>query len=256
MTVLRDSGRATVPVRRIKGTSKNVCDDLTDTDDRQPGSVGRGCGKLGYWSGSRWAIIYINEKDPLGGDDKDQIMPYGCKKIAKDSDKDGIPDSKDKCPNTALGAPVSNDGCSLDTDQDGVPNYLDECPTTPLGYDVAQNGCAISITLNINFATSSAVIPKSSYDEIERFIDFMKLKKNYNAHIIGHTDNVGSEQSNQQLSLRRAKSLNNYLIKHNIDSKRLTYEGRGESDPKVNNDTPENRYTNRRVEIELTKGEL
>jgi adhesin transport system outer membrane protein len=187
---------------------------------------------------------------------ENNIMPYGCKKIAKDSDKDGIPDSKDKCPNTALGAPVSNDGCSLDTDQDGVPNYLDECPTTPLGYDVAQNGCAISITLNINFATSSAVIPKSSYDEIERFIDFMKLKKNYNAHIIGHTDNVGSEQSNQQLSLRRAKSLNNYLIKHNIDSKRLTYEGRGESDPKVNNDTPENRYTNRRVEIELTKGEL
>ncbi len=46
----------------------------------------------------------------------------------KDSDGDGIPDRKDKCPNTPPGVAVDEDGCPIDSDGDGVPDYQDECP--------------------------------------------------------------------------------------------------------------------------------
>ena len=49
----------------------------------------------------------------------------------KDSDGDGVPDRRDKCPDTPPGVQVDEDGCPLDRDGDGVPDYLDKCPDTP-----------------------------------------------------------------------------------------------------------------------------
>jgi OmpA-OmpF porin, OOP family len=47
----------------------------------------------------------------------------------KDTDGDGVPDRRDKCPDTPTGVQVDKDGCPIDTDGDGVPDYQDECPT-------------------------------------------------------------------------------------------------------------------------------
>ncbi|WP_077068278.1 OmpA family protein [Hymenobacter terrenus] len=47
----------------------------------------------------------------------------------KDTDQDGVPDRKDKCPNTPAGVAVDPTGCPLDGDSDGVPDYQDKCPT-------------------------------------------------------------------------------------------------------------------------------
>lgn len=58
---------------------------------------------------------------------------------AKDSDMDGVPDKKDKCPDTPAGVAVDANGCPLDSDGDGVPDYQDECPNQP-GL-VALKGC-------------------------------------------------------------------------------------------------------------------
>ncbi|NQU84339.1 MAG: OmpA family protein [Mariniphaga sp.] len=58
---------------------------------------------------------------------------------AKDADMDGVPDRKDKCPNTPAGVVVDEDGCPLDRDGDGIPDYQDDCPDTP-GI-AALNGC-------------------------------------------------------------------------------------------------------------------
>ncbi len=58
-----------------------------------------------------------------------------------DSDRDGIPDSQDKCANTPTGVKVDDYGCPLDSDGDGVPDYLDKCPNTPRGVEVDVNGC-------------------------------------------------------------------------------------------------------------------
>lgn len=49
----------------------------------------------------------------------------------KDSDGDGVPDSKDECPDTPRGVKVDEKGCPLDTDNDGIPDYLDDCPDVP-----------------------------------------------------------------------------------------------------------------------------
>jgi len=49
----------------------------------------------------------------------------------KDSDKDGVVDRKDKCPDTPIGIKVDKTGCPIDTDGDGIPDYLDRCPDTP-----------------------------------------------------------------------------------------------------------------------------
>jgi len=58
---------------------------------------------------------------------------------AKDSDGDGVPDRKDKCPDTPPGVQVDEDGCPLDRDGDGVPDYKDDCPDEP--GDPKFNGC-------------------------------------------------------------------------------------------------------------------
>ncbi|HOV83490.1 MAG TPA: DUF5723 family protein [Paludibacteraceae bacterium] len=66
---------------------------------------------------------------------------------ATDKDKDGVKDSKDKCPDTPKAArkKVDLNGCPLDTDQDSIPDYLDQCPDTPLaarGF-VDSKGCLL-----------------------------------------------------------------------------------------------------------------
>jgi len=65
------------------------------------------------------------------------------KKSPKDSDRDGVFDHRDRCPNTPFGVHVNKDGCPFDRDRDGVPDYKDKCPKTPLGTRVDQSGCAI-----------------------------------------------------------------------------------------------------------------
>lgn len=64
----------------------------------------------------------------------------------KDSDKDGVVDKLDQCPNTPLGTKVDDKGCPipLDDDKDGVPNDRDQCPNTPAGETVNAVGCSAS----------------------------------------------------------------------------------------------------------------
>lgn len=56
-----------------------------------------------------------------------------------DIDRDGVTDSKDKCPNTPEGAKVDKEGCEIDTDKDGIVDRLDKCPEIP-GVP-SLNGC-------------------------------------------------------------------------------------------------------------------
>jgi outer membrane protein OmpA-like peptidoglycan-associated protein len=61
----------------------------------------------------------------------------------RDSDGDGVPDSRDLCPDTPPGVLIDENGCPLDMDGDGVPDYLDQCSNTPRGVKVDKNGCPI-----------------------------------------------------------------------------------------------------------------
>ncbi len=65
-----------------------------------------------------------------------------------DSDRDGVADYKDKCPDTPEGVAVNNEGCPVDSDKDGVPDYLDRCSDTPEGIAVNRYGCPVDSDLD------------------------------------------------------------------------------------------------------------
>jgi outer membrane protein OmpA-like peptidoglycan-associated protein/opacity protein-like surface antigen len=60
---------------------------------------------------------------------------------AEDADHDRVPDKKDQCPGTPVGAVVDANGCPIDSDKDGVPDGIDQCPDTPSGATVDARGC-------------------------------------------------------------------------------------------------------------------
>jgi len=100
-------------------------------------------GGLSYFFGAK-------DSDKDGVKDKNDACPdtplgvvvddRGC---PVDSDGDGVADYMDDCPNTPAGAPVDAAGCPLDSDGDGVPDYMDNCPNTPAGAPVDAQGCPL-----------------------------------------------------------------------------------------------------------------
>lgn len=61
----------------------------------------------------------------------------------RDADADGVPDKRDACPNTPLGATVDVRGCPSDGDQDGIVDGIDQCPNTPAGAKIDTFGCPL-----------------------------------------------------------------------------------------------------------------
>ena len=74
------------------------------------------------------------------------IKPVAVEYRVIDSDKDGVFDDKDECPNTPLGIKVDERGCEMDSDGDGVFDSKDECPGTPAGRVVDERGCELPST--------------------------------------------------------------------------------------------------------------
>ncbi|MDD5401131.1 MAG: OmpA family protein [Sulfurimonas sp.] len=147
-------------------------------------------------------------------------------------------------------APKPVDG---DDDKDGVLNSVDKCPNTPIGHKVDSDGCSKLVNLHINFDTASYKIKDASKPKIKEFADFLKDMPNYNAKIVGHTDSVGSDKSNQTLSENRANAVKTLIVKEGIEASRITTAGMGEKSPTTTNTTPEGRAENRRIEAELIK---
>lgn len=71
------------------------------------------------------------------------VFELGWKLKKKDSDRDGVSDRKDKCPNTPFGYIVDKKGCMLDQDSDRVADNVDQCPNTPIGVKVDTLGCPL-----------------------------------------------------------------------------------------------------------------
>ncbi|MEJ8800574.1 OmpA family protein [Pontibacter sp. H249] len=109
-----------------------------------------------------------------------------------------------------------------------------------------------TITLSdVNFETGSHVVLPLAFPTLDSLAAFLKTEPDIAVRIIGHTDNVGSDEDNLQLSIRRAKAVMEYLVTQGINQARIAYEGYGENRPKVDNNSERNRALNRRVEIEL-----
>ncbi len=104
---------------------------------------------------------------------------------------------------------------------------------------------------NVYFDTGKATLKPASYTELDELFDYLNLKKTTVVEIAGHTDDVGTDEDNLDLSQRRAESVRNYLIKKGIDPSRIQARGYGESSPVADNSTAEGRASNRRTEVRL-----
>jgi len=107
------------------------------------------------------------------------------------------------------------------------------------------------ITLEgIYFDTNKSSIKPESRSTLDRAIKIMKDNPGIRVRIEGHTDSVGSDSYNQQLSQRRADSVKAYLVRQGgIDASRIVSIGRGEDEPIASNNTSEGRSMNRRIEF-------
>lgn len=104
---------------------------------------------------------------------------------------------------------------------------------------------------NLFFGTKEYNIDKTSYPELNRLAIIIKQSINVKIEISGHTDNVGEENYNLDLSFKRANTVKDYLVLSGCNATQISVKGLGSSLPLVSNNTEKGKYINRRVEIKF-----
>lgn len=164
-------------------------------------------------------------------------------------------------------------GQSCDVDSTAVPAFVVPLSSTEYGTYITKQGylpytqsvvCnqdTVRIALqpiqkgvkvileDVFFATNKTNILPQSQPALEDLTHFLQENGTIHIRIVGHTDNVGSAVFNKKLSVGRAASVRDELIRRGIEPQRLEYEGKGMEEPIASNDTEEGRATNRRVEF-------
>jgi outer membrane protein OmpA-like peptidoglycan-associated protein len=107
----------------------------------------------------------------------------------------------------------------------------------------------VTMTNQTAFETNSAQIKSGFHSTMDKLADVVVRYNKTSLTIVGHTDDVGTNEYNQKLSERRALSVAQYLEGKQVNSLRLAISGKGEAQPIATNNTEGGRQANRRVEI-------
>jgi OmpA-OmpF porin, OOP family len=207
---------------------------------------------------------------PFGDEKKSQPAPVAAVVTNNtDSDKDGVTDASDFCPNTTAGVDVDDKGCEItkkvevpvvskpmDSDKDGIADNLDECADTVSGVRVDGKGCELQssfVLKGVNFVTGSDVLTMESRNVLNDVAETLAKNSDIKVEIAGYTDNVGRADANQRLSLKRAESVKAYLVSAGVKSDKMTAKGYGDSNPIADNASTDGRAQNRRVELHVIK---
>ncbi len=180
-----------------------------------------------------------------------QVYNEGCPfEKELDTDRDGVIDRDDRCPNEP--GQIYNHGCPArrgggtchDADGDGTPNCYDECPFVP--GPTGNRGCPFpkkeehevlrEVKESLKFDFDKATIKRSSYPALKKLARFMKKHPGARLTMVGHTDEVGTREYNQELSEARVVSVKDFLIQSGISESRIRASARGESEPLVQTD--------------------
>ena len=148
---------------------------------------------------------------------------------------------------------TSTAAAPADSDADGVADDADKCPGSPTDKPVDKDGCTIvSVVLkNVQFEFNSSELTAGSSESLDKVVDAMNEYPTLRIEIQAHSDNSGDAGYNQSLSEERANSVRDYLVSKGIASDRMEANGYGESQPVADNDTPDGRAANRRVELKV-----
>jgi len=142
----------------------------------------------------------------------------------------------------------------------GAYYYIDDVSVKCLDCTVAKKDTMADtlpktgdiVTLKeVYFDVDSYELLPQSYNELTALVDLLNARPEMKIELRGHTDNSGTWAHNMQLSEDRAKAVMDYLVSRGIDASRLTSKGFGKTKPVSQNDTPEGRSLNRRVEYRV-----
>jgi outer membrane protein OmpA-like peptidoglycan-associated protein len=131
---------------------------------------------------------------------------------------------------------------------DTIAKKLEESGTKDVVIEQKKEGLSVSLN-NIHFVAEQATFLPEEIPRLEALAGALKLVSGRSFRVIGHTADVGTRESQNDLSVKRAKAVVDFLASHGISAERFLYEGRGGTEPVAPSDTEENMAKNRRVEI-------
>lgn len=133
-------------------------------------------------------------------------------------------------------------------------DYKNPAVFNPLALDIPLNpikqGSSVILN-NIFFEHNSYELEDKSTAELDKIVAFMNVNPSVSIELGGHTDDVGSDADNLDLSQKRAKAVYDYLVNAGIPAAKLKYKGYGETKPVMPNTSDENRARNRRIEFKV-----
>lgn len=148
---------------------------------------------------------------------------------------------------------LTTERASGDRDGDGVADAKDECPGTKPGTEVDERGCwKLVVMADVLFLFDHHDLMPAGRAVLDKVVDFLTENPRVTLEISGHTDNVGSQAYNEQLSRQRAMAGLEYLVSKGIAKERVTAFWHSFNQPVVSNETAEGRALNRRIEFKFS----
>jgi outer membrane protein OmpA-like peptidoglycan-associated protein len=225
--------------------------------------------------------IFQYHTDPLRADtdgdglrDGQEVLRYKTDPLLPDTDHDGLNDYEE-C------ITYFTDPLKADTDGDGLSDgdEIHKYKTNPLKADTDGGGMKdgeevkkgknpldpkddrdVTMGLErgkklvlegVTFQTGSATLTKESDPALRSALNALLAAPSVVVEVAGYTDNVGEPKANEWLSLRRARTVVDWLVRNGVPSWRLTAAGYGQQQPVALNDTPQGRAKNRRIEFHV-----
>ena len=154
----------------------------------------------------------------------------------------------------AIGAAVGGlGGAGIGKMMDNQEKEMRQALATSEAAAVRREGNLLAVTFkgDVTFDTNSAVVKPGLYAEIDRVAGVLTQYPQTLIRVEGHTDSVGTEAYNMDLSFRRANSVRDLLVQRGVNISRIQPVGFGETMPVATNATEAGRQLNRRVEIKI-----
>jgi outer membrane protein OmpA-like peptidoglycan-associated protein len=154
----------------------------------------------------------------------------------------------------AIGAAVGGlGGAGVGRMMDNQERDLREALAASNAAAVQREGNLLAVTFkgDVTFDTNSTTVRPGLYSEIDRVASILQQYPDTLIRVEGHTDSVGTDQYNMDLSIRRSYAVRDLMVQRGVSGSRLQTVGFGESMPIASNDSEAGRQRNRRVEIKI-----
>ena len=139
------------------------------------------------------------------------------------------------------------------TETEEIDDIEDDTDQSENVNDVRKRNLQIISIPNVSFNFGKSNFSNEAKKSIANIIQLMNEHPSYFLMVEGHTDNVGSEKKNLEISIKRAKVIADYIISQGINKNRVSYKGYGEMRPITYNSTEESKAINRRVDFRISR---